>query len=533
MTKLKIKQFNTTGVCIPSDHYMLPVLPRIQDIDKMFSGNFYFVIHAPRQSGKTTFLNFQTEKINSEGKYYAINCSLSIVRNIEDENKAMTSIFDQINQSLYSSTIEELKRHADTYDSLLNINSPGRKVRLLLNRLCEDLDKPLIVFFDEADCLSGQPLITFLSQIRDAYMIRHITGNKFPSSIALVGVRDIRDYLVQVRGDSTSLGTASPFNIKKYAFTLANFTKDEIRTLYHQHTEASGQAFQTEAIERAWYWTEGQPWLVNAIAYEVVTNILNNDHNVPITANLIDQAANILINRRDTHIDFLLQRLKEPRVAKVMDSVFASTISNIPTSSDDRRYCIDLGLVVPNEKTLLRPANAIYKEVLGRIITDDIQDAFLKTIPELPWTDGKVIYMTNLLKEFQSFWRKGSLSFPFHTSTYAAVNYDEALYSFILLAFFQRLVNSKATVVRQFAEGRGAVDIGILYQNREYIIEAKIKDNQSIDKSINQICAYLDSNGENEGWLVIFDRDREKTWEEKIYWKTEGIDGKTIHIVGC
>jgi hypothetical protein len=216
-----------------------------------------------------------------------------------------------------------------------------------------------------------------------------------------------------------------------------------------------------------------------------------------------------------------------------MDSVFASTISYVSSNDDDRKYCIDLGLVTSNEKNILRPANAIYREVLVRNITDEIQNVLAKTIDEFPWSDGKILFVSDLLKEFQNFWRKGALSFPKHNKNFIASAYDEALYSFILEAFLQRIINGKGTILRQFAEGRGSVDIGITYQKREYIIEVKLKEYYSKRKSLEQLAGYLDSAGENEAWSVIFDRDRSKTWEDKITWNTTEFKGKTIHIVGC
>ncbi|MDR2198725.1 MAG: ATP-binding protein, partial [Deltaproteobacteria bacterium] len=82
---------------------------------------------------------------------------------------------------------------------------------------------------------------------------------------------------------------------------MANITKDEVKTLYAQHTEATGQIFLDQAVERAYYWSDGQPWLVNALARQVVEEILVNDYNRTITAEHIDQAADDLMKRRDTH----------------------------------------------------------------------------------------------------------------------------------------------------------------------------------------------------------------------------------------
>jgi hypothetical protein len=205
---------------------------------------------------------------------YALTCSLMSLRRVTDDEKAMTRVVAQINEAMLISQVEAIKQKAETYNIGPGMDDPSRKVKRILNSLCEDLDKDLVVFFDEADCLSDTPLITFLSQIRDAYNVRHKPGNKFPRSMAIVGLRDIRDYLAQVRPDEMSKGLASPFNIKKEALTLANFTERDIEALYLQHTEASTQVFEPSAIQRAWYWSEGQPWLVNALANQAVVRDL-------------------------------------------------------------------------------------------------------------------------------------------------------------------------------------------------------------------------------------------------------------------
>lgn len=67
-----------------------------------------------------------------------------------------------------------------------------------------------------------------LCQIRDGYTDR---PRSFPHSLALVGLRDVRDYKV-VSGGTDRLGTSSPFNIKADSITLRNFTRAEIAALY-------------------------------------------------------------------------------------------------------------------------------------------------------------------------------------------------------------------------------------------------------------------------------------------------------------
>ncbi|MDR1110831.1 MAG: ATP-binding protein [Deltaproteobacteria bacterium] len=395
------------------------------------------------------------------------------------------------------------------------------------------MDKDLVVFFDEADLLSGHGLISFLAQVRDGYIYRDETVNRFPRSMALVGMRDIRDYLIKVRPDDESTGEGSPFNIANESLTLYNFTKDEIRTLYGQHSEATGQAFDDSAIDRAWYWTGGQPWLVNALAKQIVSGQLENDHMEEITGDHFDQAAATLIKGRSTHVGSLLARLQEPRVIKVMDAVFAGIKGTVSINSDDRQFCLDLGLLSENENRTLRPANKIYEEVMSRTLTDEIEHFLDIDVGNRKWTDGQILLMSELLREFQGFWRQGSDSFPFRHKDFAAFKYDEATYSFMLLAYLQKIVNSGGLVYREYAEGRGAVDICVQYAGHDYLVEVKLKGEKTPDDWQTQLAVYLDAAGQTEGWLVIFDRDRTKTWDERIYWKDTLFNDKIMHLVGC
>jgi hypothetical protein len=351
--------------------------------------------------------------------------------------------------------------------------------------------------------------------------------------MALVGMRDITDCLIEVQPDGEPTGEGSPFNVNKESLTLSNFSRDEIRALYGQHSAATGQQFDDSAMDRAWDWTEGQPWLVNALADQIVSVQLKNDYRETITGDHFDQAAETLVKGRSTHVGSLMERLSEPRVIRVMDAVFAGNDLTIPVDSDDRRFCLDLGLLYENEDRTLRPANRIYGEAMSRTLTDEIEHFLDIDFETKSWTDGRILLMSGLLGEFQRFWRQGSGSFPFRHSDFAAFKYDEATYSFMLLAYLQKIVNSGGLVYREYAEGRGAVDIAINYGGHEYLVEVKLKGEKTLDDWQRQLAEYLDAAGQNEGWLVIFDRDRNKAWEEKIYWEDTLFLGKTTHLIGC
>lgn len=212
------KYFNTTGPCHPSDHYMLPAQERCQDVIGLIQRKQYFVIHAAHQSGKTTLLLDVVQQLNASGDYYALYVSLESVQNILDPEQGIPAIMDSL--------IAQIKYHPtlQTYPFAQEVDTSrfSTLIRTTLTDFCQSLDKPLVILFDEADCLSNGTLISFLRQLRDGYVNRYQIP--FVQTVALVGMRNIRDYKGRIREERETLGSSSPFNIVSDALTLRNFT---------------------------------------------------------------------------------------------------------------------------------------------------------------------------------------------------------------------------------------------------------------------------------------------------------------------
>ncbi|GHT21247.1 hypothetical protein AGMMS4957_09750 [Bacteroidia bacterium] len=518
------RYFNVAGPCNEANHYMIEASSRLSGIRELIDQQQYFVIHAPRQSGKTTFLLDLASHINREGKYYALYCSLEVAQGVINPKDGIPTIVQGIASALRRLSVipngKNFAKEADLNNAYVLLDE--------LSTFCISLDKPLVIFFDEADCLSEGTLISFLRQLRDGYNTRTVAP--FVHSIALVGMRNIRDFKAQIRPESASLGSASPFNIVKEALTLRNFTKDEIVGLYGQHTTATGQIFEPEAIDLIFQQTQGQPWLVNAIACEVIERMLQSDYTQPVTAELVHQAIYTIILRRDTHIDSLLERLKEERVQRVMEPVIIGELSGVDSQSDDYHYTTDLGLI-KKANGVIMPSNPIYAEVIIRTLSANSQ----KDLGESRYDhrmprylkDGR-IDMTYLMQDFQSFWRENS---EIWIERY---QYKEAAPQLIMQAFLQRVVNGGGEIIREFAAGYRRIDLCVKYGGQKYPIELKLRRSaQTEENSYSQILDYMDTLGVKEGWLIIFDRRPEIDWDTKIYLKTEKVEGKTVTIVGC
>jgi hypothetical protein len=500
---------------------MINSAERLQGVDALIDNGNYFVLHAARQSGKTTFIQDLTNRLNIEGNYYALYCSLENLQGITDVEKGIPEIVRSIQRDISDYQLPHSKEFAKDADftSFTNV------LQQSLSHYCRLLDKPLVVFFDEADCLSEGTLITFLRQLRNGHNKRSIAP--FIHSVALVGMRNIRDFKAKVRPDHETLGSASPFNIVTKVMTLTNFTKEEISELYAQHTAETGQKFDGDAVDFIYEQTCGQPWLVNAVAREVIVEKLEDDFSKPVTKELAAQAIQTIILRRDTHIDSLLERLKEERVRSVIEPMILGEYVDVVT--DDFQYVKDLGLIKQTPQIL--PANPIYAEVIFRTLNYNVQETLKREdnnqyLAPRYLKNGR-IDMEFLMSDFQQFWRENSEIWE------ERFQYKEAAPHLVLMAFLQRVINGGGQIIREAAVGKKRLDICIVYENKKYPVELKIdRYKNTLADGLKQTAEYAEKFGCAEGCLCIFDRSPEKSWDEKIYMRQETVDSKKITVVG-
>ena len=522
-----MRKFNTTGPCFPDEHYMIPAIERLPGIRELVAGGNYFVIHAPRQSGKTTVLQALASEINAKGEMVALYCTLESLQGKSDSEDAMPKLRQLLLRVARSiPSLADKRTHLDAI--VTQEQSVGWTVTAVsdtLTDICTIAGKPVVVFFDEADCLVGDALISFLRQLRDGYVNRKMI--LCPKSIALVGMLDVRDYKAQIRPDGQSLGQVSPFNIIAEDMLIPNFTEADIARLYAQHTEETGQRFAEGVVEDVWRLTRGQPWLVNAIANECVTKIHSFRYGEIITVDDVEAAKETIIRRRDTHVDSLMERLKEPRVRHVVEPVILGSEAGAAMNDDDYRYVLDLGLLKENEFHQLVPGNAMYGEIMLRYLSNDEQTRFYAKYGAPFWlkSDGS-LDMPALMAEFQRFWRENS------GADRQVYGYKEATPHLVMMGYLQRVVNGGGRIQREMALGSKRLDLCVEFGRFRYAVELKMLRNYTPAQSHAQLAEYLDHLGLEEGWMAVFDEDAAKPWDEKIYSRDVAIDGKTIHVIG-
>jgi hypothetical protein len=291
----------------------------------------------------------------------------------------------------------------------------------------------------------------------------------------------------------------------------------QIAELLQQYTDEGGQVFDDEIIDLMYSLTGGQPWLVNALAREITEKILERDTSKPVTIEIVNQAKENLIMRRDTHLDSLIDKLHNPRVRPIVDAVLSGADVQYNSYSDDLKYVEDLGIVVKDiEKDGVKISNQIYNEIIPRVLNSNLQDLMIpKVSPQWFIKPDGHLDIDALLREFQDFYREHSESWL------DGFSYHESGKQLLLMAFLQRIVNGGGSIAREMAVGRGRTDLVIEFNGDIFVLELKIKrPNLNMERTYKQLFHYLDQLNQLHGYLILFELKNSSTlsWEERIKW---------------
>lgn len=512
------------------DHYHVNFLKRksVKNIATLIGQKSYFVLYAPRQSGKTTTLLALMHHINTTGNYRCVYA------NVESGQLARDSVEDAMHIILGELSSRALLYLQDdwpskTWADLFKNTDPNRVLTEFLTQWSLRDSRPLVLFIDEIDIFTGDSLLSILRQIRTGYD-RRPTG--FPQSIVLCGVHDVRDYHVYSNKTHKDIKVGSAYNINAKSLRLEHFDRSEVFELLQQYTKNTGQAITKDAIEQIFELTQGQPWIVNAIMYSIVSDRLDADADANIiTIDVVNSAKEKIIRHQDLHFDILTSKLTETRVHDVIVPILASNNKPIRLSKDDVHYVEQLGLVTT--KGQLRIANPIYQLIIPRelIYTTSLsiyQEATLYT------HSGGMLNIPKLLTVFRIFFR------DFYPSWVEDFQYKEVGPQLLTLAFLNRIISDNGTIEFLYGIGRMCTNI-IMYWPypqgvQKVVLELRMIDNWGVEKALTKggehLAEFSKSISGTESHLLIFDFISNKKSEDKMFSLKKTVNGVALNIWG-
>ena len=531
--------FNTSGPVVPAKHYSIPPLERfdLDEVLRLIRDERYFVLHAPRQTGKTSALLALRDLLNAGDEYRCVYANVETGQTARgDVARGMTAILTELRiraRTTFSDggALEELARGA------LEDGGADGALREVFVRWSAADSRPLVLLIDEIDALVGDTLISVLRQLRAGYDQRPAA---FPQCVILCGVRDVRDYRIHSESGGEIIAGGSAFNIKAESLRLGDLDEADVRALLGQHRNETGQEFTEGALAAVWNLTLGQPWLVNALAYQACfRNKAARDRSRTIDEEAVMDAREELILGRQTHLHQLADKLREERVRRVVEPVLSGG-SGSAAGPDDVEYVRDLGLLA--RRGPRRIANPIYREVIPRELMYAREDSILQETEWYVKQDGH-LDVEGLLAAFQRFFREHSEHWL------ERFQYKEAGPQLLLQAFLQRIVNGGGRIEREYALGSRRTDLLIVWPPGRfagaaepgvpacrYVVECKLLRGSleaTVREGLEQTLDYMDRCGGESGHLVVFSRDESKPREERIFRREESLGGRSVTVWGA
>jgi hypothetical protein len=488
--------FEDSGTVNPEDAYYVPLdnvtNRKKQDIKTMVDRSRYFSIFAPRQSGKTTFLERIRGELHMDHTYVVIILSFQNFKKLDK-----TQFYRLIEKELYNQLNKRLAEvkceKTEAVDQFLEKHHLTDHISLML--LFEELNqliqfKKIVIFIDEFDGIPSDELENFLTTLRQLYLKYKTVKQKALYSVGLIGIRNITKLIV---------GGVSPFNIADQV-DLPPFSLKNVHDLYSQYTEETNQSFTEESVEKVYEETEGQPWLVNRLG-TILTFDVKPETAESIEENDVETAIQALLKERNDHFNNLYEKaklFKETFVEIVFDNV------EYDPDDEDQTWLEQYGLIKKSDGHAV-VANNIYKARYIKTFFKEVK-AYDDLSLQPYMLPGNRLDMKRILLNFERYVSQiGVRAFYSEEKPY------EKTGQFLLTAWLYQFARGEEGEVRyEVQSGLGRMDILLTYKGSKYIIETKVNRHDDpegiMNEGILQLSEkYLASENTTGGYLVIFD----------------------------
>jgi hypothetical protein len=485
--------FEKSGLVDPSASYYVQ-LENVtnmdnQDLKTMVDRGRYFSIFAPRQSGKTTFLEGFCLVLEQDSTYAPIILSFQRYKSLDKQ-----TFYQQIQKELYGQLTNRLTSvDCPSLDAVVSfLDSHQLTNHIALGELFAELNqllefKKIVVFIDEFDGIPEDELENFLTTLRELYQKYKKRKAKALYSVGLVGIRNITQLVV---------GGVSPFNIADQV-KLPPFTLKNVQDLYAQYSEETNQPFTDEAVKTVFEETAGQPWLVNRLG-TILTIEIKPETTEPITEKDAAEAIEILLYEDNSHFDNITEKAKQYKET-FMDVVF-NGVEYIP-GDQEQSILLTHGLIKAEGKDI-RVGNPIYKKRFTKTFFREVA-AHTDVSSMRYYLPDSRLNMERILTDFERYIaRIGAAAF------YSTNNPMEVTGKFQLTAWLYQFVSEEPDALYyESRTGLGIMDIMLIYKKNKYIIETKINRYPgTAEEALEQLTeTYLLPEKVDHGYIVLFD----------------------------
>ncbi|MCP4353316.1 MAG: AAA family ATPase [Desulfobacterales bacterium] len=512
------REFNDAGLCVPDWHYMADTSEKIKDIIRLVEKGKYFTISRPRQFGKTTILSLLAKQLNKRDDYVALKITFEEI-DPDAYQKQELYIYELLMMLLdrleFLNLTEPARFVEQNLDQITTVPALSRFITKFIRNMLPE--KSVVLLIDEVDKNSNNQLfLTFLGMLRNKYLQRNEGQNHTFHSVILAGVHDIKTLKAKIRPDDERKYN-SPWNIAVDFEVDLSFSPREIESMLRDYSSVKGIRPDIPGIaKQLYYYTSGYPWLVSKLCKFIDEKIVFPRDDKNWSASDAEASFRMIVNRgyTSTLFDSLIKNLENNK--GLYDLIFQMIINGERFDFIIADPVINLGhlygIIAQSEQGHCRIHNRIFEQR----IYDYMMSKFLRKKnrelngfigPEFYTADGLDVRL--VLQRFQVFMKE-------HYSNREA-RFLEREGCLLFLSYLRPIINGRGFDFKEPHVGdERRMDIVITCRNQRYVIELKrwygAKYHQ---EGLKQLSGYLDMYSLKEGYLLIFDFNKNKEYKEK------------------
>jgi hypothetical protein len=516
------KKFNITGICRPAKHYMADVSDKLAQTLAMVEDGDYFIINRPRQYGKTTTLYTLSELLEKKGSYLVFNISFEGVGSrFFEEEQVFCRGFIRLLADYARYRAPELFDWLD--ENALQKNNI-HELSDFITQLANKTEKKIVLLIDEVDKSSNNQLfIDFLAMLRNKYLTQDLA--KTLHAVVLAGLHDIKSLKLKLRPDSEQKYN-SPWNIAAEFTVDMNLQPSEIVPMLEEYARDKQLTLDPKLIaERLFYYTSGYPFLVSKLCKIIDEQLLPQKTELSWALEDVETAFQQLTRETNTNFESLAKNLENsPELYQLVYKVAidGEAISYNPLDPTIN-FAFLYGIFV-NQKGILKIHNLVYQEVLLGYMASRMHLLQLSRNVDFGGrfiNADRSLNLEAILLKFQAFMREQDSD--------KDRDFLERNGRLVFLAFLKPIINGSGFDFKepQISEER-RLDVVITYLQHKYIAELKIwRGPEAHAEGLAQLADYLDRQALHEGYLLVFDHSKKKSW--KSGW--EEVLGKKVFVV--
>ena len=514
-----MRRFNVTGTCISSEHYMVDISSKLDEIEKLVDGRHYFTINRARQYGKTTTLLNLERRLEKRDGFIVISISFEDagISAFESEEAFCKMFLGRVYDALIVSNADETYAEKWQDPEVNSIDSLRRHI----TKMCRGAK--VVLMIDEVDKASNNRLfLHFLGVLRSKYLLRQACKDHTFHSVILAGITDIKNLKLKMINDGLHLPLKeegkvanSPWNIAANFNVDMSFSAEEISTMLSEYEsdKKTGKDMNACANEIHEH-TNGYPFLVSRIC-QCIDEELDKDW----TPEGINQAMRIIHTERSTLFDDL--------------------VKNMENNLDLQHFIYEL--FIEGEHKLFTYANMTTAQAIaygyikkspdsrGAVISNKIFESFFtdyfiskmkhringKRKPGVIYKDvikDGMFDMAACLVRFAEYFRE--------IYTEKEEHFFEKHGRLLFMTFLTPLLNGQGFIhIETQLTDQRRMDLVVDFEKEQFIVELKLwRGDAAKDRAYEQLLGYMETKNAKEGYLLTLDFRKTKTGEYGPEW---------------